>query len=62
MRAVPFLDECPTAFDGQEVIFEFGAPTGIERISSCETRVDPAMPLFVATAAALATVGAQAVP
>jgi hypothetical protein len=42
------------AFDGQEFIFEFGAPGGVERIATCETDVDPSHPLFGAIAAALA--------
>ena len=49
----PFTGECPTAFDGREVIYEFWAPTGTERIASCETAIDPGSPLFVAVAAAL---------
>ena len=31
----------------------FWAPTGTERIASCETAIDPGSPLFVAVAAAL---------
>ena len=49
----PFAGECPMAFDGQEVIYVFWAPTGTERIASCETAIDPGSPLFVAVAAAL---------
>jgi hypothetical protein len=58
IRARPFTGECPTAFDGQEAIFEFGAPGGVERIATCETEVDASNPLFVATAASLASIGA----
>jgi hypothetical protein len=54
VRARPFVGECPVNFDGQEVIYEFGAPGGVERIASCETEVDPDHPLFVAVRAALA--------
>ena len=54
IRARPFTGECPVAFDGQEYIYEFGAPGGTERIATCETEVDPNHPLFVAITAALA--------
>lgn len=49
----PFTGECPVNFDGQEFIFEFGAPGGTQRIASCEVEVDYGSPLFVAVAAAL---------
>jgi len=58
IRAQPFTGECPVNFDGQEVIYEFGAPGGVERIASCETEVDPSDPLFRAVDAALAAGGA----
>jgi hypothetical protein len=58
LRARPFTGECPVNFDGQEVIYEFGAPTGTERIASCETEIDPDHLLFVAVRAALAAGGA----
>lgn len=60
IRSRPFTDECPVAFDGQEVIYEFGVPTGVERIASCETEIDPDNPVFAATTAALAA--ASAIP
>ncbi len=53
IRARPFTGECPVNFDGQESIFEFGAPGGIERIATCETEIDPAHPVFAAVEAAL---------
>ena len=53
IRARPFTGECPVNFDGQEQIYEFGAPGGVERIATCETEVDPNHPLFVATTVAL---------
>jgi hypothetical protein len=56
VRAVPFEGECPVNFDGQEFIYEFGAPGGLERIASCETAVDPAHPVFAALDAALVAV------
>jgi hypothetical protein len=52
IRARPFTGTCPMAYDGQEVIFEFGAPGGIERIASCETEIDVDSPLFAAVDAA----------
>ena len=58
IRARLFTGECPVNFDGQEVIYEFGAAGGVERIASCETEVDPDRPLFVAVQAALAAGGA----
>ncbi len=53
LRTHPFTGECPTAFDGQELVYEFSAPTGVERIASCEVEVDLGAPLFVAVANAL---------
>jgi hypothetical protein len=53
LRSHPFTGECPTAFDGQELIFEFGAPGGPQRIATCEVAVDYGSPLFVAVSAAL---------
>ncbi len=58
LKSHPFTGECPVNFDGQEVIYEFGAPSGTERIASCEVEVDPNLPLFVAVQAALAAAGA----
>ena len=48
LKSRPFTGECPTNFDGQEFIFEFAAPGGVERIATCEVDVDYALPLFVA--------------
>lgn len=59
IRARPFTGECPVNFDGQETIFEFGAPGGIQRIASCETDVDPNHPLFMAVTAAIFSVVAE---
>ncbi|MBP1705598.1 MAG: hypothetical protein H6Q36_1337 [Chloroflexi bacterium] len=53
IRSHPFSGECPTAYDGQEIVFEFGAPGGVERIATCEVAVDFGSPLFVAVATAL---------
>ncbi len=49
----PFTGQCPTAYDGQEFVFEFGAPAGVQRLATCEVAVDLGSPLFVAVAAAL---------
>jgi hypothetical protein len=53
LRSHPFTGQCPTAFDGQEVVYEFGAPTGVERIATCEVDVDLGSPLFLAVSTAL---------
>jgi hypothetical protein len=53
LKGRPFTDECPTAFDGQEFVFEFGAPGGPQRIATCEVEVDYGSPLFVAVSTAL---------
>jgi len=59
IRARPFTGECPVNFDGQETIFEFGAPDGTQRIATCETDVDPNHPLFKAVTAAILSVVAE---
>ena len=46
---------CPTAYDGQELVFEFGAPAGVERVESCMVDIDWSAPLFVAVRAAVGT-------
>ena len=56
IRARPFTGECPVNVDGHEVIYEFAAPGGVERIASCETEIDPDHPLFLAVDAALQAV------
>ena len=53
LRSHPFTGECPTAFDGQELVFQFGAPGGVQRIASCEVALDYGTPLFVAVSAAV---------
>ena len=62
LRAVPFDGECPVNFDGQEFIYEFGAPGGAERIASCETAIDPSHPVFAAVTAALVAVDVLPAP
>ena len=62
IRSVAFDMECPVNVDGQEFIYEFGAPGGVERVASCETRIDPAHPLFAAVTAALVAVDVLPAP
>ena len=53
VRSRPFTGECPVNFDGQEIIYGFSTPSGVERIASCEVEIDPDHPLFRAVAGAL---------
>lgn len=53
LKSHPFTGQCPTAVDGQELIFEFAVGTGTQRISSCEVAIDWGHPLFVAIGVAL---------
>jgi hypothetical protein len=53
IRSQPFLGTCPTAFDGQELVYTLATPHGVERIASCDVEVDPQAPLFVAIHAIL---------
>jgi hypothetical protein len=53
VRSRPFTGECPTAVDGQEIVYTFATPSGTERIASCEVDIDEGLPLFVAVATAL---------
>lgn len=53
LRAKPFTGECPIAFDGQELIFEFATISGTQRLASCEVDIDWGHPLFIAVATAL---------
>ncbi len=48
-----FTGECPTAYDGQEIVFEFATPDGVQRIASCEVEVDYESPLFAPVADAV---------
>lgn len=56
IKAVPFTDICPVAYDGQEVIYTFYTEGGEEVIAGCEVQIDPAHPLFAAVDAAAAAV------
>jgi hypothetical protein len=53
IRSRPFTGDCPTAFDGQELVYTIATPNGSERIASCDVEVDPQAPLFVAIHAIL---------
>ena len=53
LRSKPFTGECPIAFDGQELIFEFATVGGTQRLASCEVEIDWGHPLFIAVAGAL---------
>ena len=53
LKSHTFTGQCPTAYDGQEVVFEFGAPGGVQRIATCEVQVDFGQPLFLAVRTAL---------
>jgi hypothetical protein len=53
LRNRPFTGECPTAFDGQEIVYTFAAPSGTQVIASCEVDIDEGLQLFVAVATAL---------
>ena len=54
LKSRPFTGECPTAFDGQEFVFQFGAPGGAQRVATCEVEVDYGSPLFIAVGGAIA--------
>lgn len=53
IRSRPFTGECPTAFDGQELVYTFATPAGAERVATCEVEIDRQAPLFVAVDAIL---------
>ena len=48
-----FNGECPTAYDGQEIVFEFATADGVQHIASCEVEVDYDSALFAAVAEAV---------
>jgi hypothetical protein len=59
LKSHPFTDTCPIAYDGQETIYLFSTPSGLQRIASCEVVVDPTAPLFLAVAAAMRTITSE---
>lgn len=40
IKARPFSGDCPTAYDGQEWIFEFTTNGSVETLRSCQTQID----------------------
>lgn len=57
LRSRRFTDVCPSAYDGQEVIYTFLQRGQDETLSSCEWVIDDRAELFVRAAAVLAEVG-----
>jgi hypothetical protein len=53
IKSHPFTGQCPTTFDGQELVFEFNVGATAQRIASCEVDIDWGSPLFVAVGTAL---------
>ena len=53
IKGEPFTGQCPTAFDGQEVVLEFATAAGIQHIATCQVDVDWGHPLFRAVSTAL---------
>lgn len=53
VKSRPFTGQCPTTFDGQELVFEFNVGATTQRIASCEVAIDWGSPLFVAIGAAI---------
>lgn len=53
IKSHPFTGQCPVAFDGQELTFEFSVGGTTQRIASCEVDIDWGHPLFVALGVAL---------
>ena len=54
IKAQPFVDTCPTAFDGMEIVVDFSTPGGPEHIEGCQVAIDWAAPPFITIKAALA--------
>ena len=52
----PFAGTCPMAYDGQEAVYTFDAPSGLVVIASCSVAIDPTDPLFRAVDAAVAAI------
>jgi len=53
----PFTGTCPTAYDGQQVIYTFHVSTGDRTVDACKVAIDPNHPLFAATDAAVRAAG-----
>lgn len=46
IRAQPFTDVCPIAYDGSISTYTFYTSAGVESLASCEVVIDPTHPLF----------------
>jgi hypothetical protein len=46
IRAKPFTDVCPIAYDGSVSTYTFYTSAGVESLASCEVVIDPTHPLF----------------
>lgn len=46
IKSHPFKEICPTAYDGQEVLYSFYTSHGVEEIGSCQYQIDENDPLF----------------
>jgi hypothetical protein len=53
IKGKPFTGQCPTAFDGQEVVIDLTTTSGVQHIASCEIEIDWSLPLFTALSTAL---------
>ena len=53
----PFTGTCPTAYDGQQLIYTFHVSTGDRTVDTCKVAIDPNHPLFVAVSAVLRAAG-----
>jgi hypothetical protein len=54
IKSRKFTGDCPTAYDGQETVYTFSAPGGVETIPSCTFAIDSSSPLFAAVDAVVA--------
>ena len=53
IRSNPFVDDCPTAYDGQENIYTFYINDREERVAACETAIDSEVEPFLSVDRAL---------
>lgn len=53
IKARPFVDTCPTAYDGMEIVVDFSTPHGTEHIEGCQVAIDWASPPFATIKVAL---------
>jgi len=62
LRSVPFTGTCPTAYDGQEIIYTFYTSRGPEVISDCQYVIDYKAPLFSKVNELLPLIGTAVAP